>query len=90
MLNSSSSLSFRRRGLPGLLFIALGLTLSAIFRKSSAWPADTQHQLFLLALVLAVGGSNLLSNYVRPRPLTAMKTELFASLCLVVTLALLR
>ncbi|TDN40001.1 hypothetical protein A8B98_15445 [Hymenobacter sp. UV11] len=79
-----------RRGLPALLLIATGIGLSVVFRKSSAWPADIQHMVFPVALVLAVGGSNLLSSYVRQRPLAAMKMELLSSLCLVATLLLLR
>ena len=89
-MQSSFSISFVRRGLPALLLIAAGIGLSIVFSKASAWPTATQHHLFSVALVLAVGGSNLLSSYVRQRPLATMKVKLLSSRCLVGTLALLQ
>ncbi len=89
MMNSSASLSFWRRGLPGLLLMAAGITLSIVFRNSSAWSAETELLkllMYALALVLGVGGTNLFGSYVRQRPLSTMKTELISSALMVVVL----
>ena len=88
-MQPSFSVSFVRRGLPALLLIAAGITLSIVFRKSGAWPVAMQHVAYPVALVLAVGGSALFGSYVHQRPLRTMKTELLALLFLIATLALL-
>ena len=82
------TISFARRGLTGLLLIAAGLTMCFVFRRSSAWGLEVQQLLFPLALVLAVGGGNLLSSYMQQRSFKAMKTELLASAVIVGTLLL--
>ncbi len=73
------SISFVRRGLPALLLIATGITLSMVFRNSSAWPAETKLLLYALALVMGVGGTSLFASYVQQRPLSSMKTQLLSS-----------
>lgn len=83
------AISFWRRGLPALLFILGGVASSFIFRKSSAWPLDVKHLMFPTALLLAIGGSVLLSSYVRQRPLRTMKTELVSAGLLLATMLLL-
>ena len=80
------SSSFVRRGLPGLLLMALGITLSLVFRNSSAWPAETKLLMYALALVIGVGGTSLFASYVQQRPLSSMKTQLISSALLVAIL----
>jgi hypothetical protein len=74
----SSSLSFKRRGLPGLLLMAAGIMLSIVFRGSGAWPAEIKPFMYALALVLALGGCMLFGSFVQRRPLHTMKTELIS------------
>ncbi|AMR28135.1 hypothetical protein A0257_14255 [Hymenobacter psoromatis] len=80
------SISFVRRGLPALLLIAAGIALSIVFKKSSAWPAETKLLMYALALVLGVGGTTLFGSYVRQRPLSSMKTQLISSALMVAIL----
>ena len=82
------TISFAQRGLTGLLLITAGLTMCFVFRRSSAWGLGVQQLLFPLALVLAIGGGNLLSSYMQQRSFKAMKTELLASAVIVGTLLL--
>ena len=77
---------FSKRGLPGLLLIALGLLLSFGASRHSAWSAEVKHLAFPLALLLAVGGGNLVSSYVRQRSLRLMKIELLSSAVIIGTL----
>ena len=77
------AISFQRRGLPGLLCIGLGLGLCFVFRHSSAWAADVKQPMYWLALLLAMGGFNLVSSYVWQKPWPAMQKELTASATMV-------
>ncbi len=72
------TIPFIQRGLPGLLGIVLGLTPCFVFRHSSPWPDEVKHLMFQLAMVLAMGGSALVSSYVWQRPWQAMRSELLA------------
>ena len=85
-MQPKATISFAQRGLPGLLLIAAGLIMCFVFRRSSAWGPEVKQLLFPLALVLAIGGSNLLSSYVQQRSFKTMKTELLASAVGVATL----
>lgn len=90
MLPTSSSLSFVRRGLPALLFIAAGITLAILFRNASAWPTETKQLVYPLAQVLGVGGCLLFGSFVQQRPLRTMKQELLGAALLVAVLVLTR
>jgi hypothetical protein len=78
--------SFAWRGLVGVLLMLTGVALSITFRNASPWPADTKLLMYALALVLAVGGSNLFGSFVYRRPFHAMKTALISSAFIVVVL----
>ncbi len=88
-MQPKTSISFASRGLTGLLLIASGLIMCFVFRQRSAWGPEAKQLMFPLALVLAVGGGNLLSSYVQQLPFKAMKTELLASVVGVATLLVL-
>lgn len=79
-------LSFTKRGLPGLLLLALGLLLGLSLGRHSAWAVEAKPLVYPLALLLAVGGCNLVGSYVHQRPLHTMKKELLASAVIVVSL----
>ena len=83
---SKPLLSFTKRGLPGLLLIALGLLLGLSLGRHSSWLAGAERLVYPLALLLAVGGCCMVSSYVHQRPLYAMKKELLALTVLVVSL----
>jgi drug/metabolite transporter (DMT)-like permease len=83
-----STLTFKWRGLLGVLLILVGVALGVVFRNSSSWPAETKQLVYPLALVLAVGGSNLFGSFVYRRPLHTMKMELLSSFFIVVTLVM--
>ncbi|MFD1467954.1 hypothetical protein ACFQ48_06935 [Hymenobacter caeli] len=85
-MNRPAPISFVCRGLPGLLLVFFGLALAIAFRQRSAWSPEVKQLTYPLALVLAVGGGNLLSTYVRQRPLR--KSELWATAVLVAVLVL--
>ncbi|MGI4887223.1 MAG: hypothetical protein ACRYFR_19885 [Janthinobacterium lividum] len=87
-MQSKATVSFTRRGLTGLLLMAAELTLALVFKQRSSWPAEVKQLAYPLALVLGVGGSQLLGSYVRQRPLGAMKKELLATVLIVAVLAL--
>jgi hypothetical protein len=80
---------FVKRGLSGLLLIATGIALSFFFRNSSLWSADVKRIVYPVALVLAMGGTNVLASYVQQRPFSAMRTELLSSAAMLATLLLL-
>ncbi|MFD2218251.1 hypothetical protein [Hymenobacter bucti] len=79
-------LSFTRRGLPGLLLLALGLLLGLSLGRHSSWAVEAKPLVYPLALLLAVVGCNLVGSYVHQRSLHTMKKELLASGLLVVSL----
>lgn len=87
-MQPKATISFAKRGLAGILLIAVGLTLSIVFNKHSAYTAELKQLMYPLALVLAVGGSSLLSSYVQQRSFKNMKTELLATGVLLATLVL--
>jgi hypothetical protein len=87
-MQPKATISFVKRGLSGLLLIVVGLTLSIVFNKHSAYAAELKRFLHPLALLLAVGGSSLVSSYVRQRSFKNMKTELLATGVLLATLVL--
>ena len=87
-MQSKPTISFAQRGLTGLLLMAAGLALALVFKQRSPWPAEVKQLTYPLALVLGVGGTVLLSSYVRQRPLSAMKQELLAATLIVVVLVL--
>lgn len=87
-MQPKATISFAQRGLTGLLLMAAGLTLAVVFKQSSPWPAEAKQLAYPLALVLGVGGSQLLGSYVRQRPLAAMKKELLAAALVVAVLVL--
>jgi drug/metabolite transporter (DMT)-like permease len=84
-----AAISFAKRGLTGLLLIAAGITLAIIFNKRSAYSADIKQDMYLLASLLAVGGTSLFGSYVKQRSFQDMKQELFATGFMMVTLVLL-
>jgi len=88
MLVTSTSPSFKWRGLVGALLLFAGIALAVTFRDSSPWPAETKQLLYALALVLAVGGCNLFGSFVYRRPLNTMKKELLGSFFMVVVLVI--
>jgi hypothetical protein len=85
---SKATISFVRRGLPGLLCIGAGLLLTFVFKQRSHWPAETKHIMRLLGLIIAVGGGNLLSSYVQQRPFRDMPRELAGAALIVATMLL--
>jgi hypothetical protein len=72
------TISFLRRGLPGLLCIAAGIGLTIAFRNSSLWNESVKQIVVPVALLLAVGGAPLVSSYVHQRPWRAMRHELLS------------
>ena len=84
---SKPTISFVRRGLPGLLCIGAGLLLTFIFKQRSPWSADIKHVMLPLGLIIAVGGGNLLSSYVQQRRFHEMPREL-AGTALIVAMML--
>jgi hypothetical protein len=87
-MQPKASISFAQRGLTGLLLMAAGLALALVFKQRSPWPAEVKQLAYPLALVLGVGGSQLLGSYVRQRPFAAMRKELLAAALIVLVLAL--
>lgn len=79
---------FSKRGLPGLLLMALGLLFGLGARQHSPLPAEVKHFAYPLALLLMVGGCTLVSSYVHQRSLRLMKTELLGLAVLVGSLLL--
>ena len=88
-MQPKAAISFAKRGLTGLLLIAVGITLAIVFNKRSAYSADLRQYMYLLALLLAVGGTSLFGSYVQQRSFKDMKQELFAIGLMMVTLVLL-
>ena len=84
--SSKPLLSFTRRGLPGLLLLALGLLLGLSLGRHSSWLAGAEPAVYPLALLLAVGGCNLMGRYIQQRPLRTMKMELLSSAIIVASL----
>ena len=87
-LHSKTTISFAKRGLPGLLGIGTGLLLTFIFKQRSAWPLEIKHVMLPVGLILAVGGGNLLSSYVQQRSLKDMPRELAGTALIVATMLL--
>lgn len=87
-MSTSSTLSLKWRGLLGVLLILVSIALGVVFRNSSSWPAETKQLVYPLALVLAVGGTNLFGSFVYRRPLHTMKMELLSSFFIVVALVM--
>jgi hypothetical protein len=85
---STPLFSFSKRGLPGLLLLALGLLASFGVGRHSPLPVELRHLAYPLALVLAVGGCSLVGSYVHQRPFRLMKTELLSLAVIVGTLLL--
>lgn len=83
---SKPLVSFTKRGLPGLLLLALGLLLGLRLGRHSTWAVEMKAFVYPLALVLAVGGCNMVGSYVQQRPFHTLRTELLASAVLVVSL----
>jgi hypothetical protein len=88
-MQPKAAISFAKRGLTGLLLIAAGITLSIVFNKHSAYADELKRFMYLFAVLLAVGGSCLVSSYVKQRSFKNMKTELLTSGVLLATLVLL-
>jgi hypothetical protein len=88
-MQRNATISLAKRGLTGLLLIAAGITLSIVFNKHSAYADELKRLTYLVAVLLAVGGSCLVSSYVQQRPFKSMKTELLAAGVLLATLLLL-
>lgn len=86
MLITSSSHSFKWRGLAGVLLLFAGIALAVTFRDSSPWPTQTKLLMYSLALVMGVGGSNLFGSFVYRRPLHTMKVQLLGSFLMIVVL----
>jgi uncharacterized membrane protein YbjE (DUF340 family) len=87
MVTSSKPLiSFTKRGLPGLVLLALGLCLGLKLGQHSPWSAEVKSLVYPLALLLAVGGCNLVGSYVHQRSFHSMRKELLASAMVVVSL----
>jgi hypothetical protein len=84
--SSKPLLSFTKCGLPGLLLLALGLLLGMGLGRHSSWLVGAKPVVYPLALLLAVGGCNLLGSYIQQRPLRTMKMELLSSAVIVVSL----
>lgn len=84
--SSKPLLSFTTRGLPGLLLLALGLLLGIGLGRHISWLAGAKPVVYPLALLLAVGGCNLLGSHIQQRPLRTMKMELLSSAVIVVSL----
>lgn len=70
------AITFRQRGLPGLLCIGFGLVLCFVFRHSSPYPAEVKRLVFPVALLLALGGMPLVNSYVHQRPWQTMRPAL--------------
>ena len=85
---SKPTISFVRRGLPGLLCIGAGLLLTFVFKQRSHWSIEMKHVMLSLGLIIAVGGGNLLSSYVQQRPLRDMPRELAGTALIVGTMLL--
>jgi uncharacterized membrane protein HdeD (DUF308 family) len=83
-----ATISFVKRGLPGLLLLAAGIALGIMFNKHSAYPDEIKRLVYALALVLAVGGCSCVGSYVQQRAFKDMKRELFALGFMVATLVL--
>jgi uncharacterized membrane protein YbjE (DUF340 family) len=83
---SKPPLSFTKRGLPGLLLIALGLVLGISLGQHNPFLVGEEQLAYLLALLLAVGGCSMVGSYVQQRPFHAMKKELLGLAVLVVSL----
>jgi hypothetical protein len=88
-MQPKDAISFVKRGLTGLLLIATGITLSIVFNRHSSYADEVKHLTYPFAVLLAVGGSCLLSSYVQQRSFKSMKTELLAAGVLLATLVLL-
>ena len=86
MLTTSTSQSFKWRGLVGALLLFAGIALAVTFRDSSPWPTQTKLLMYSLALVMGVGGSNLFGSFVYRRPLHTMKMQLLGSFLMIVVL----
>ncbi|TVT41245.1 hypothetical protein FNT36_07235 [Hymenobacter setariae] len=85
-MTSKPLVSFTKRGLPGLLLIALGLMLGLSLGRHSSWSVEVKPIVYPLALLLAVGGCNMIGSYIQQRPFRTMRTALLASTVLVVSL----
>jgi hypothetical protein len=83
---SKPLLSFTKRGLPGLLLIALGLVLGISLGRHNSWLTGGEQLVYPLALLLAVGGCSMVGSYVHQRPFHAIKKELLGLAVLVVSL----
>jgi hypothetical protein len=87
-MQPKAAISFVKRGLPGLLLLAAGITLAIIFNKHSAYADEIKRLIYPLALVLAIGGCSFVGSYVQQRAFSNMKQELFALGFMVATLVL--
>ena len=86
--HSKPTISFVRRGLPGLLCISAGLLLTFVFKQRSHWSVEMKHVMLSLGLIMAVGGGNLFSSYVQQRPFRDMPRELAGAALIVATMLL--
>ncbi len=87
-ISSAPVISFSKRGLLGLLLLALGLLVSFGVGRHSPLPPNMRQFAYPLALVLAVGGCSLVGSYVQQRPFRLLKTELLSLAVIVGTLVL--